>query len=127
MPLSDAAHDTARTALDRCDAAVVTLEAGCCEPGRSPAMRRLRQTLADARRLVEAVGDDPDQGVAAIARLEDAGEQVGRLHVGCCAPDRIPLYAEILEGLMLAQRKVTSGVRLTHGGTAAHSNQGPAA
>ena len=81
-------------------------------------MRRLRQTLADARRLVEAVEGADDRGVAAIARLEDAGEQVGRLHVGCCAPDRVPLYAEILEGLMLAQRKVTGGMRLAHGGTA---------
>jgi hypothetical protein len=120
MPLSDSALDAARSALDRCDAAVVTLEAGCCEPGRSPAMYRLRETLEQARRLVESVGDEPGGGVAAIRRLEDAGEQVGRLHVGCCAPDRIPLYTEILEGLMLAQRKVTAGLRLSHGGTATH-------
>lgn len=119
MPLSDAALDAARTALDRCDAAVGTLDAGCCEPGRSPAMRRLRETLEDARSGVDAIGDDPASGLAAIAVLEDAGSQVGRLHVGCCAPDRIPLYAEILESLMLAQRKVTAGMRLAHGGTAA--------
>jgi hypothetical protein len=120
VPLTSTARAAALAALDRCDDAVAQLDAGCCEPGRSPSMRRLRDTLADARRLVEEVGDDAEGGVAAISRLEDAGEQVGRLHVGCCAPDRIPLYAEILEGLMLTQRKVTGGMRLTHGGTATH-------
>ena len=119
MPAETATFDAAHAALDRCDAAIATLDAECCEPGRSPRMRRLAETVTEARRLIADIGDDGDRAAGAIAALEDAGAQVGFLQVGCCAPSRIPLYAEVLEGLMAAQRRITGALRLDHGGTAA--------
>ena len=70
-------------------------------------MQRLATTLSQARDEVAAVGHDADRATLAIDRLEDAGAQVGRLQVGCCAPNRLPLYAELLEGLTTAQLEVS--------------------
>ena len=91
-------------ALDACNGALGVLDANCCDPGRSPRMAELAVTLAEARMKLRAVTVAPDtEGPAALAVLEEAGAQVGRLQVGCCAPDRLPLYAEILENLVKAQ------------------------
>ncbi len=49
-----------------------------------------------------------------MATLEDAGAQVGRLQVGCCAPNRIPLYARVLEGLTTAQLAVNQALGEGH-------------
>jgi hypothetical protein len=106
--------DGALTALDTCDAALRKLDLRCCEPGRSPSMQRLATALSQARADVAAVGHDADRATLAIDRLEDAGAQVGRLQVGCCAPNRLPLYAELLEGLTTAQLEVSRAIGQGH-------------
>lgn len=96
-------------ALDKCVAALGELDMRCCAPGRSPRMAELGATLTEARVKLRAVTIEPTAGApAAMATLEDAGAQVGRLQVGCCAPDRLPLYAEILENLTIAQVTLTA-------------------
>ncbi len=91
-------------ALDVCVGALGVLDANCCEPGRSPRLAELGNTLTEAKVKLRAVTIDSDiAGPAALDVLESAGAQVGRLQVGCCAPDRMPLYAEILENLTVAQ------------------------
>ncbi len=94
-------------ALDACNGALGVLDANCCEPGRSPRMAELGEALTEARVKLRAVTIHPETaGPAAIAALEEAGAQVGRLQVTCCAPDRLHLYAEILENLTKAQTTV---------------------
>lgn len=77
-------------------------------------MKRLEETLAVTRSALERAGHNPSAAEAAIAEMEDAGSQVGRLQVGCCAPSRMPLYAEMLEELTKAQRTVTNAHQLGH-------------
>jgi hypothetical protein len=67
-------------------------------------MRALAGTLADARTGLQRFPDDPG---STLDLLEDAGGQIGRLQVGCCAPDRLPLYERILTGLTTAQIAVS--------------------
>ncbi len=92
-------------ALDSCQAALDKLDALCCEPGRSPRMKTLGESLAAARSGLER-GDVSATAETVLAELEDAGAQVGRLQVGCCAPNRLPLYVTFLEGLTTAQLAV---------------------
>lgn len=91
--------------LDDCDATLVRLDKMCCDPGRSPQMTRLANTL-------QAIRSHLDLGLvqsdAALSALEDAGGQLGRLQVGCCAPARMPLYASMLAGLTEIQRAVNA-------------------
>ena len=101
-------------ALDRADAALSKLDAGCCEPGRSPRISELGNSLATAKSMLAAVGDDLDAADDLLAKLEDAGSQIGSLQVGCCAPNRMPLYAEMLTGLMTIQRSVNQTVGRGH-------------
>ena len=77
-------------------------------------MKRLASTLSDARQSVAEVSTDDQRAAAAIKALEDAGAQVGRLQVGCCAPDRLPLYVELLQGLTVAQLEVNGSFGLGH-------------
>ncbi|MCP4965914.1 MAG: hypothetical protein GY926_11830 [bacterium] len=110
------AIEPAFDALDACTGALGELDMKCCEPGRSPRMAELAATLTEARVKVRAVTIDPGSGLpAAMSTLEEAGAQVGRLQVGCCAPDRLPLYAEILENLIKAQLVPTRSTRMTDG------------
>jgi hypothetical protein len=102
------------TALDNCDAALEQLEARCCEPGRSPRMRALGETLAAARRNIAGMAGREDAAAVALIELEDAGAQVGRLQVGCCAPSRLPLYVDMLEGLTKAQLSVNAELGRGH-------------
>ena len=77
-------------------------------------MKRLGETLAEARRDIATVKVDPGTATAAIEYLEDAGAQVGRLQVGCCAPNRLPLYVDLLEGLTTAQLEVNRSLGQSH-------------
>lgn len=101
-------------ALDRCDTALKELSDQCCEPGRSPRMERLGETLTRGRSGLELIGEDSDKAGTVIAELEDAGAQLGWLQVGCCAPSRMPLYAAMLTDLMKAQRAITREHQLGH-------------
>lgn len=107
---------SAAAALERSRTAVLGLAADCCEPHRTPHLEALAQLLGEASRQLTGLTATTDP-LPVIARLEDAGAAAGRLQVGCCAPGRIPLYAEVLEGLMTAQRVITRELRLEHGGT----------
>jgi hypothetical protein len=55
-------------------------------------MEELAATLASARRTLDDVDDDAITAGTVIGMLEDAGAQLGRLQVACCAPDRMKLY-----------------------------------
>jgi hypothetical protein len=96
----------ALSALDTCNTTLRELDLRCCEPGRSPSMKRLATTLSQARSDIAGLTDDPGSATTAIDHLEDAGAQVGRLQVGCCTPNRLPLYVELLEGLTTAQLEI---------------------
>jgi hypothetical protein len=102
------------SALDACETALRQLEAKCCDPGRGPRMTELAITISDARRGVERAAGDPAEAARALALLEDAGAQVGRLQVGCCAPGRLPLYATILVGLTTVQLTVNRALDRAH-------------
>ena len=77
-------------------------------------MKRLGETLAEARRDIANVNADPGTATTAIEHLGDAGAQVGRLQVGCCAPNRLPLYVDLLEGLTTAQLEVNRSLGQSH-------------
>jgi hypothetical protein len=97
-PMSDpTAPKTVDAALADSLAVVARLHATCCEPGRSPRIERLQETLAAAR-IALGRGDD------VTAALADAGSQVGWLKIACCAEKRMPLYTEILTNLASAYR-----------------------
>lgn len=97
---------TAERALDDADETVRRLHAACCEPGRSPAMETLAAGLVLARERLRSVAADPEVADDLIAGLEEAGAQVGRLQIGCCAPGRLPLYARLLEDMTKVQMNV---------------------
>jgi hypothetical protein len=77
-------------------------------------MKRLGKTLSDARADIASLNGDPDSATTSIEHLEDAGAQVGRLQVGCCAPNRLPLYVDLLEGLTTAQLEVNRSLGQGH-------------
>ena len=77
-------------------------------------MQPLASTLSDARQGIAGLNTDSQPTSTAIEALEDAGAQVGRLQVGCCAPNRLPLYAELLEGLTVAQLEVNGSLGSGH-------------
>jgi len=104
--------EPARAALSDCGVALVKLEKTCCTPDRSPCIQELGDTLRNAAATLDAA--DPSTTGIVLATLEDAGAQVGRLQVGCCAPNRIPLYARILEGLTTAQLAVNRALGEAH-------------
>lgn len=101
-------------ALDDCDAALIRLNKTCCDPGRSPQMIELAETLGEARRQLDEVPSNPAWARQAIAHLESAGAQVGRLQVGCCAPARMPIYVKILAALTEAQLRLNASLSLGH-------------
>lgn len=102
------------SALDDCDDALRKLDAGCCEPGRSPRMKALAETLTEARAGIARLEEDGAAAPALLATLEEAGSQVGRLQVGCCTPKRMPLYGRILEGLTTVQITVAKALGQGH-------------
>jgi hypothetical protein len=97
--------ERAYAALDKAGGALESLDANCCEPGRSPRMMALGSTLQSARGyLAKIEHGNAELTMKLIAQLEDAGAQIGSLQIDCCAPSRLPLYAEILANLNEVQR-----------------------
>jgi hypothetical protein len=109
------------TSLDDCDAALRKLDAGCCDPGRSPSMAALAETLDAARTALERFDHGEEELGTVVAHLEEAGAQVGRLQVGCCTPTRLPLYERILEGLTTVQLTASRAAGAGHGPDPAES------
>ena len=101
-------------ALDDANEALRQLDSICCEPGRSPRMTALAQTLDVVRRNVGDAGSNPQAAEIALDGLEDAGAQIGRLQIGCCAPDRLPLYAKMLQRLTEAQLDINRSLGRGH-------------
>jgi len=102
----------ARSVLDECEAVVGRLHKMCCEPDRSPRMRAIEDSLAAVRREINS--GEPESLDRALGRLEDVGSRLGSLQVGCCAPVRMPLYAEALEHLNRIQLAVNAGLGSSH-------------
>lgn len=108
-PVTDTTQmDRAFQALDDAEEALAELDAGCCVPGRSPRMKALAATLRQARATLEDATAGTTDGEDAIPVLEEAGAQIGRLQITCCAPSRLPLYTRMLADLSKAQRTVGS-------------------
>ena len=99
--------DPIARALADCAEAVAELDRRCCDPGRSPSMAELAAGIDALRERLPGL---TEEGARArfVADLEALGGRVGALQVGCCAPDRLPLYARILERLTSMQRLVSS-------------------
>lgn len=62
-------------------------------------MATLRTKLDGVRELLAEAPTDAVPGDAALSGLEQAGAMIGALQVGCCAPDRLPLYTRMLDQL----------------------------
>ena len=99
--------DRVLAAIDKAEVALAELDANCCVPGRSPRMAELADTLSSAREGILTLDSGGGGGDDAIVLIEDAGAQIGSLQVGCRAPSRLPLYAEMLTELTAAQRTIT--------------------
>lgn len=104
----------ALNALTAAERALDELDRGCCEPGRSPRMAALADTLSMARSGLAHINGDDSRADVVIQHLEDAGRQIGALQVTCCAPARMPLYAELLESLMKTQRSINRSLSRGH-------------
>lgn len=75
-------------------------------------MRDIEDSLAVVRG--EIASGDPEMVDRALGRLEDVGASLGSLQVGCCAPMRMPLYAEALEHLNRIQLALSEGLGRSH-------------
>jgi len=104
----------AHLALDDFEEALAKLDAGCCDPGRSPRMQALAESLAASRVALDQVGGAPGSADAAITVLEDMGAQIGQLQVGCCTEKRMPLYARMLRDLTDTQIAVSRAAGTNH-------------
>ncbi|MEN8041781.1 MAG: hypothetical protein ABFR95_09790 [Actinomycetota bacterium] len=104
----------AYAALSHCEETLLRLEKLCCEPGRSPRMAALAETLTAARASLDLVDDGSGAIAEIFAELEDAGAQLGSLQIGCCAPARLPLYADMLKDLTEVQLTVSQSAGVGH-------------
>jgi hypothetical protein len=77
-------------------------------------METLAETLASARIEIEELDTAANNADRMLAILKDAGAQLGTLQVECCAPARMPLYAETLQGLTEVQLTVNSALGRAH-------------
>ena len=77
-------------------------------------MAAIGESLAAARTSLDHLQADEAAADALLRALEDAGGLIGRLQVGCCAPDRLTLYARMLQGLTEVQLSVTRSLGSDH-------------
>ncbi|MDX1469427.1 MAG: hypothetical protein R3258_08795 [Acidimicrobiia bacterium] len=98
--------EMASTTLDECDEVLTELHDNCCVPNRSPRMEALQQTLDRVRADIGKLDTDPQAHDRILGELKGAGAVIGELQIECCAPARMPLYAELLAGLSRTQRMV---------------------
>jgi hypothetical protein len=112
--MSDDSLAVTHQALADCDAVVDRLHKMCCEPDRSPRMLAIKETIASVRAELDASSDDTEALDRALASLMDIGAQIGYLQVGCCAPARMPLYADALNYLSVAQLNIDRPAGMTH-------------
>jgi hypothetical protein len=90
------------SALDKAQSNLAELDRRCCDVGRSPRLAALATKLSEIRQAANRPGGVGQEAVSEL--LQEAGAMVGALQVGCCAPNRLPLYAQLLEQLNVLQR-----------------------
>lgn len=100
--------------LSDADSTIARLEKLCCAPGRSPAMQQIADDLAAARAQFGDFAGEESAADSIVALLEETGSRIGRLQVGCCAPARMPLYADLLTSLTELQRAANAEVGRGH-------------
>ena len=71
-------------------------------------MEALQGTLSRVRSDIGRLETDPPAYDRVLEELKEAGAEIGKLQIECCAPARMPLYAELLAGLSRTQRMVTA-------------------
>lgn len=71
-------------------------------------MGALQQALDRVRLDIGKLETDDSAYDRILEEMKDAGAEIGKLQIECCAPARMPLYAELLAGLSRTQRMVTS-------------------
>lgn len=109
--MSDQSPDTL---LDDAEKTLTGLEKLCCQPERSPAMQAIADDLSAARSEFASFEGDVTDADSIVARLEETGSRIGKLQVGCCAPARMPLYADLLASLTELQRAANAQVGRGH-------------
>jgi hypothetical protein len=72
-------------------------------------MLAVKESIALIRADLEKPGDSGAVIDRSISTLEDVGGQLGKLQVGCCAPARMPLYADALKHLTTVQLNISGG------------------
>jgi len=112
--MKDDPIDSARAALTECEAIVDRLHKMCCAPRRSPSIIAIKESIASARHDLEGHAPDADAVDSSIATVTDIGSEIGRLQIGCCAPARMPLYADALTHLMTVQRSLKRSIGRGH-------------
>ena len=90
------------SALDKAQSNLAELDRRCCDVGRSPRLAALATKLSEIRQAANRPGGVEPATVSEL--LQEAGAMVRALQVGCCAPNRLPLYAQLLEQLNVLQR-----------------------
>lgn len=110
--MTESALADVRVAVTQCETVVARLHKMCCDPERSPRMAAIEDALIAVRRDLDA--DDEGSLDRALRRAEEVGAAIGRLQVGCCAPVRMPLYAEALTHLNTIQIGVSKELGRAH-------------
>ena len=105
---------TPDTILKDAEKTLTKLEKLCCQPERSPAMQAIADGLSATRFDFASFDGDVTAADSIVARLEETGSRIGKLQVGCCAPARMPLYAELLTSLTELQRAANAQVGRGH-------------
>ena len=100
--------------LDDCDATIEELARLCCVPGRGKSLQSLGRRLNRLRATLAEVDDDPAAADTVVDRLEDIGADIGRLQIGCCAENRLPLYSDLLQGLTAVQLTMNEALGRGH-------------
>ncbi len=99
--------------LSDADRTIERLERLCCVPGRSPAMQAIAADLRGVRAAFDGFAGQSNAD-SIVDQLEETGSRIGRLQVGCCAPVRMPLYADLLVALTELQRAANARVGRAH-------------
>jgi hypothetical protein len=77
-------------------------------------MAALREAITEIRKTLPAAMGDRHATSRLLGNLEETGAQIGRLQIGCCAPARLPLYAQMLEDLTTIQRELNRAIGEGH-------------
>ena len=112
--MDEAPISAAHVKLNECDALVTRLSKMCCEPDRSPRLAAVTLEIDRARNTLNTITDDPSRVADLILRLESIGATIGELQVGCCAPARMPLYADTMVRLTEVQLLAKESVGIAH-------------